>query len=199
MADFKNVKEILDTFNLSFKFEKFFDINTVPRKKLNPYFLKNLDFALANRGQTDKEFFISEFIVVPFLREAWQNHVKVTLFSHPNLKVKDFNLYPDYLIGGKDKTGLKILQKPLLLTIEAKDEKIEQGWFEALQQLVAARLMNNDDNITIHAIVTTGDLWYFGKLEKGVFIRHPIPVGITQPNLLMSVIEHVFDECEKYV
>lgn len=197
--DFSNIKEILDAYQLLFRYDKFIDYHKVTKISLPQYFLDNLDFTMANRGPADKEFFSSEFIIVPFLFEAWRKHSKITLFSHPNLKVKDFNLYPDYIIAGKDKTGLKILQKPLLLTVEAKDEKVEQGWFEALMQMVAARLMNETNSIPVYGIVTTGDNWFFGKLEDNIFTRHPIPVGIDDPERLISVLNHVFSACESYV
>jgi len=196
--NFSSAKEILDAYQLTFKYDKFIDYQNVTKINLHQYFLDKLDFILANRGQADKEFFSSEFIIAPFLFEAWRRHSKVNLFSHPNLKVQDFNLYPDYIIAGKDKTGLKVLQKPLLMTVEAKDEKIEQGWFEALMQMVAARLMNETNDIPIHAIVTTGDFWYFGKLENDTFIRHPTPIGISDTESLISVLNHIFSLCEAY-
>ncbi len=196
--NFSSSKEILDAYQLQFKYDKFIDYQNVTKVSLPDYFLSNLDFSLSNRGQADKEFFSSEFIIVPFLFETWKKHPKITLFSHPNLKVQDFNLYPDYVITGKDKTGLKILQKPLLLTVEAKDEKVEQGWFEALMQMVAARLMNETNDIPIHAIVTTGDFWYFGKLENDTFTRHPTPISIDDPESLVSILNHVFSLCEAH-
>jgi len=196
--NFSNSKEILDAYQLLFKYDKFIDYQSVTKVSLPQYFLDNLDFSLVNRGQADKEFFRSEFIIVPFLFEAWKKHPKITLFSHPNLKVKDFNLYPDYIIAGKDKTGLKVLQRPLLLTVEAKDEKVEQGWFEALMQMVAARLMNENDDIPVHAIVTTGDYWHFGKLEGNTFVRHPTYIGVNDPENLISILNHIFSLCEAH-
>jgi len=196
--NFSSSKEILDAYQLMFKYDKFIDYQKVTKIKLEKYFLDQLDFMLINRGQADKEFFTAEFIISPFLYEAWRRHSKITLFSHPNIKVQDFNLYPDYIIAAKDKTGLKVLQKPLLMTVEAKDEKVEQGWSDALMQMVAARLMNESDDIPIHAVVTTGDNWYFGKLEDDTFTRHPTPVGIDDPESLISVLNHIFSLCEAH-
>lgn len=194
--NFSSSKEILDAYQLTFKYDKFIDYQSVTKVSLHQYFLDKLDFTLSNRGQADKEFFSAEFIIAPFLFEAWRRHTKVNLFSHPNLKVQDFNLYPDYIIAAKDKTGLKILQKPLLMIVKPDDEKIKEGWFDALVQMVAARLVNETDNIPVHAIVTTGDSWYFGKLEDNIFIRHPLPLGIDKPESLMSVLNHIFSLCE---
>jgi len=196
--NFSSIKEILDAYQLQFRYDKFIDYQSLAKIEIEQYFLDKLDFSLVNRGQGDKEFFSAEFIIAPFLYEAWKRHSKITLFSHPNIKVQDFNLYPGYIIAAKDKTGLKILQKPLLMTVEAKDEKVKQGWFDALMQMVAARLMNENDDIPIHAIVTTGDYWHFGKLEGNTFTRHPTHIGVNDPESLISVLNHVFSLCEAH-
>jgi len=196
--NFSTSKEILDAYQLQFRYDKFIDYKNIAKLSLPQYFLDNLDFALMNRGQADKEFFSAEFIIAPFLYEAWRRHPKITLFSHPNLKVQDFNLYPDYIIAAKDKTGLKVLQKPLLIMVKPEDEKIKQAWFDALMQMVAARLMNETNDIPVHAIVTTGDGWYFGKLEGNTFTRHPIPIGLNKPENLISVLNHIFSLCEAH-
>ncbi|MEM9850072.1 MAG: hypothetical protein AAF847_19430 [Bacteroidota bacterium] len=196
---FNNIAEILEHYGIEFEYNKFFAIDEIAELQLDDFFIRDLEFSLSNRGAHDKEFFSSEFIIVPFLKEAWKRHEKVTLFSHVNLKVNEFNLYPDYILGGKHKTGVKILQKPLLLTIEAKDEKVEQGWMEALLQLIAAQQFNQTDQVPVHAIVTTADNWYFGKLTAQLFQRHPFPVGIDDPEKLFGVLDYIFSECEKYV
>ena len=77
--NFKNTKEILDTYNLSFKFEKFIDYASIISQPASKWFLEDLDFSLSNRGTADKEFFNSEFIVVPFLKETWKRHAKGVL------------------------------------------------------------------------------------------------------------------------
>lgn len=195
--NFKNLNEILKYFHLEFMFEKFIDFYAISTIEPDAKFKKDLDFALANRGEEDKEAFVSEFIIVPFLKEIWERHSGVNLFSHVSVSLDDLTLIPDYLLAAKTSTGLKTLDKPLLLTIEAKNEKFDEGWFQALLQLIACQKMNETDSIPVYAIVTTGDTWQFGKLERGLFIRHPVPVSLDKPEKLFGILDYLFAECEK--
>ncbi|MEM9884869.1 MAG: hypothetical protein AAF849_03185 [Bacteroidota bacterium] len=195
---FKNSAEVLDHYGLDFDYQEFINYDEITPVDIPDHFLKDLKFSLSNRGKDDKEFYGSEFLIVPFLKEAWKLHPKVFLFSHPYLQVNDFTLYPDYVVTARSRSGIKIFQKPILMTVEAKDEQVEKGWFDALLQMVAARELNSTDRVPIQAIVTTADFWYFGKLENQSFIRHPFPVGITDPELLLGVLSYLFGKCEEY-
>ncbi|MCP4104094.1 MAG: hypothetical protein GY749_00915 [Desulfobacteraceae bacterium] len=195
--DFKNSNEILKHFHLEFQFEKFINFDSTHSVGPDEKFKAELDFSLMNRGEDDKEAFACEFLIVPFLKETWMRHPKVSLFSHVTIKVDDFNLVPDYLVATKPSTGIKSLDKPLLLTTEAKNEKFDEGWFQALQQLIACQKINKTDKITIYAIVTTGDIWQFGKLEKHLFSRHPVSVSLDNTGKLLGILDFLFSECEK--
>jgi hypothetical protein len=45
------------------------------------------------------------------------------------------------------------LYKPLLLTVEAKNEKFDEGWTQALLQSVVCQKINGTPNIPILSIV----------------------------------------------
>jgi hypothetical protein len=47
-----------------------------------------------------KEFFTSEFIIVPFLKKIWKRHPGLNLFSYVQIKV---DVVPDYLVSSKGK------------------------------------------------------------------------------------------------
>jgi hypothetical protein len=89
--------------------------------------LEDLEFAMTHRGAVDKEAFACEFLIVPFLKEAWKRHPDLNLFSHLSIQVNDLTAIPDYLVSVKTQTGWKDLTTPLLLVVEAKDEKFEEG------------------------------------------------------------------------
>jgi len=135
--DFNNADDILENFNLTFCFDKFFDYETVDPVQTAEWFKEEVDFSLSNRGEDDKEFFTSEFIIVPFLKEIWKKHPGLNLFSHVQIKADDLILIPDYLVSSKSRTAYKILKKPLLLTVEAKNEKFEEGF--VIHQTVVKR------------------------------------------------------------
>jgi len=195
--DLKDVGEVLEKFGLNFRFDKFIDLKKVQGIEAESWFHEIIDFSLSNRGVDDKEFFTSEFIIVPFLREIWRRHPRLSLFSHVQIRDEERILIPDYLISSKNPTGFKKLHKPLLLTVEAKNEKFEEGWLDALLQSVVCRKINGTDEIPIFSIVTTGDVWQFGKLETATFVRHPIPASLQDTGRLLGILDMLFSECEK--
>lgn len=200
LQELKTTDEILEYFDLKFQFSKFFDSEEISTLTPDEKFLSQLEFSLMNKGAEDKEAFTCEFLIVPFLREIWQRHPgKLSLFSHITIKVDEFHLIPDYVISSKSPRGLKKLHRPLLLIIEAKDEKFEQGWSQALLQLLACQKLNKTDKLPVQAIVTTGDIWQFGKIEGKLFIRHPIPISIEDPGKLLGILDHFFSECERAI
>lgn len=197
--DFKNLNEIVTHFHLTFRFDTFIDFQAVSLFEPNEKFRHDLDFALRNRGEDDKEAFVSEFIIVPFLREIWERHPGVNVFSHVGIALDDLTLIPDYLVAAKPLSGVKVLETPLLATIEAKNEKFDEGWFQALLQLLACQQMNAAEGLPVYAIVTTGDTWQFGKLEYRSFVRHPIPVSLNALEQLCGILDDLFTLCETNV
>jgi hypothetical protein len=65
-----------------------------------------------------------------------------------------------------------VLEKPLLIVVEAKRNDFEQGWGQCLAELVAAQKINDDAARPVYGLVTDGNLWQFGKLAQDVFIRN---------------------------
>ena len=190
-------EELLETYQLQFTMEEFFTLSTLPKAAASEAFQEELRFAVRHRGSDDKEAFTSEFIVVPFLRETWQRHPRLNLFSHVAINAENVTVIPDYLVTAQAPTGYKSVYKPLLLTIEAKDERFEQGWEQALQQSIVCQQINQNPAIPIFSIVTTGDFWEFGKLGGRIFLKHPLPASIQHPDEVLSVLDALFAACEQ--
>jgi len=195
--DFKNIVDILEHFNLQYERSEFLDYKTIPPLELEDWFLDDLKFSFSKVGTDDKEAFMCEFVIVPFLKKVWKLHRKLNLFSHVQLKTEDFTIVPDYLVTGANKRGFKFVEKPLLVTVEAKYEKFNEGWFQAAMQMVAARQMNKNNAIPVYSVVTTGELWQFGKLENSIIYQHPISVSVQNPQQIAGVLSYIFGECEK--
>jgi hypothetical protein len=195
--DFKNIVDVLKYYRLPYKRIEFIDFSIIQPVLLEEWFTDDLKFALENVGLDDKEAFMSAFVIVPFLRKVWKLYKNLNLFSHVQLKTEYYTVIPDFLITGKTELGYKAVEKPLLVTVEAKYEKFNEGWFQAAMQMIAARQMNENNEIPIYGIVTTGDLWQFGKLENNTFYQHPISVNIEKPEHLTGVISYIFGECDK--
>jgi hypothetical protein len=83
--------------------------------------------------------------------------------------------------------------------VEAKNEKFDEGWAQALLQSIVCQKINGTDEIPILSIVTTGDIWQFGKFEKKRFIKHPISASIQHIEELLGILDVLFSECEKVI
>jgi hypothetical protein len=196
-ADFKNNSEILLYFGLQIQSSEFIDFETITPIETPVHLKKEIQFAIAERGNTDMEFYACEFLIAPVLREVWMRNSRVKLFSHPQIKYEDLVLIPDYVVTPKDRTGANTFQKPLLITVEAKNDDFELGWSDAYKQLIVARYLNKNEEIPIYAMVSIGKAWEFGKLDKKIIYRHPATVGIDNPNKLLGILDFIFADCVK--
>ena len=196
---FTTSKEILEQYQLHYTIDEFINFEKILPVEVPDWFKKDMRFSLVNRGEEDKEAFASEFIIAPLLKETWKRHPRLSLFSHVQISADDLTVIPDYLLSSKDPTGYKTIHKPLLLTVEAKNEKFDEGWFQALLQSVLCQKINETNEIPIISIVTTGDVWQFGKLEKQLFTKHPISFSIQNLEGLLGILNELFSECENVI
>jgi hypothetical protein len=196
-ADFKNNSEMLAYFGYEVKNEEFIDFEKTSEVELPLLIKEDFKFALANRGNTDKEFYACEFFILPLLKEAWKRNPKIKLFSHPQIKYEDLILVPDYVVTPKDRIGLNTFTKPLLITVEAKNDDYELGWSDVFKQIVVARLINQNDQIPVYAVVSIGTGWQIGKLDGNIIYRHPTPFGLDNPNKLLGILDFIFADCVK--
>lgn len=162
------------TFNSIAEVAKKFDIevadknNFLKEKELTtPDFL----FSMIQKNLKDKTNYISEYaicetLIRPILDAVATNYA-VKVWSHIPYNVdKEKGLIgePDYLIATRTKYGEMAI--PSLCIIEAKRENFDEGWTQALAEMVASSLLGAK---TCYAMVTTGAIWQFGKLENTVF------------------------------
>ncbi len=197
MTEFKNTQNILKKFNLTFLMESFINLKMAETMELPAFLLEDLQFALAHVGPADKEAFTCEFIIVPFLKESWKRHSQLNLFSHVAIQADDLVAIPDYIVAAPTSTGWKELEKPLLLTTEAKYEKFDEGWTQALLQAIICQKMNQTVELPILMIVTNGEVWQFGQLAGQKFMRHPISAVLSHPAELLGTLDKIFARCEE--
>ncbi len=195
ITDFKTNAELLTHFGIRVSTEKFINFDEIATIEIPQLLREDLTFLLSNRGDTDMEAYACEALIFPLLKEAWKRNPKAKLFSHPRMAYEDTVLIPDYVVTSKDKLGLNSFQKPLLITVEAKNEDYAQGWADAYRQLMVARLINENNAISIYALVSIGEGWQIGKLEGNMIYKHPLPLSILYPNQLLSVLDYIFADC----
>lgn len=198
MKDYKNMNDILDDFKINYLSEDFIDYDIIKNQDLGNEFKQDLKYSLSNISNQDKEYFVRDFIVSPFIFKAWRLHPKLALFSHPYLKSDDIQCYPDYLFTARHPRGYKEMYKPLLVTIEAENEEFSNGWQQALLQMIVSQQINNDKSIPIYSVVSNGKYWEFGKLHHDLFTRNSTPISIQSPEKVLGVLSYIAGECEKY-
>ena len=194
-SDFTDSSQMLLHLGLKATTEEFIDLDAITPIEIPIYLKEDLKFIMANRGASDLEFYACEFLIAPFLKEAWKRNPKAKLFSHPQIKHEDLILVPDYVVTSRDKSGLNSFQKPLLITVEAKKDDYDLGWADAYKQLIVARLINNNNDIPIYALISSGKGWEFGKLEGNIIYKHPTTFGLDNPNKLLGILNYIFADC----
>ncbi|TGO02725.1 hypothetical protein PN36_20070 [Candidatus Thiomargarita nelsonii] len=113
------------------------------------------------------EFAVCDAIIRPIIGIVAENY-NLKVWSHVSYNVdeeKGLVGEPDYLIAPKTKYGA--MARPSLCVIEAKKDDFDDGWAQALSEMVASSLLGTH---ICYGIVTTGAIWQFGKLEKSVFV-----------------------------
>ncbi len=156
---------------------------------------ENIPLALAINTEKAR----SEMIVTPILIELRKIvDREISLFSGT-----DFNVDPkqglngtcDFIIS-KSKEQL-FLKTPIITIIEAKNESIKGGLPQCIAAMLAAQILNDQENTSIsnvYGAVTSGNNWKFLKLhEKSAFIDID-EYYINDPGkilgILLNMVEH---------
>ncbi len=156
-----------------------------------PILFSRLENKLKDGTSYLNEFAICESIIRPILDivaetyplKVW-SHVSYTVDAEQGLVGE-----PDYLIAPATKYGA--MAQPALCVIEAKKDDFENGWTQALAEMVASNLLGAQ---LCYGIVTTGAIWQFGKLENQVFVIDPRYLSATtELQRVFNSINWLFD------
>ncbi len=197
-SHFKNVSQVIEQYPLRYRREEF--LPDVPAE-IPEWFMENIKFSLNRQAENENEFFFRESLIFPFLQQTWKQHSLLKLWSHQSL-VYDDQLCgePDYFISvWRDEVIDKFVNTPLLAVAEAKKQDFEGGWGQCLAAMLACQKNNQNENLTVYGIVSTGMIWEFGKLLRDTFTKHPLSYSIAEPQKVLGNLDYVFTECEKQV
>jgi hypothetical protein len=159
------------------------------------------DFSRIEKKLVDELNFINEVticerIISPILELVSEQHASLKIWSHVPYNVdqaKGLVGEPDYLVAPKTKYG--DMGIPPLCIVEAKKDNFEQGWTQALAEMVAASFQGAD---ACYGIVTTGKIWEFGRLEQGLFTRDPQQISATRElQVVFDTLNWVFSEVNR--
>ena len=162
--------------------------------------IPDYDLGRIEKKLTDDLSFINETticerIISPILELVSDQYESLKIWSHVPYNVdqeKGLVGEPDYLIAPRTKYG--DMGVPPLCIVEAKKDNFEEGWTQALAEMVAASFQGAD---VCYGVVTTGNTWVFGKMEQQMFIRDPKKFSATV-NLqeIFDVLNWVFHRAE---
>lgn len=194
-SDFKTIAEVQKRYQIKYKESHFI----VPKAiQLSSQFLEDFEFFKQNIDIFTSEASRSEIIISPLLREVYKRH-----YTHYSFWIQKGISYdevlwgtPDYIIATKSKLGKTVLEKPIIVIVEAKKNDFEQGWGQCLAELVAAQKLNEAPQRAVYGIVTDGNLWQFSKLLEDELIKDVENFTIDNLSALYGALDFVLEAAE---
>jgi hypothetical protein len=177
-SDFK-LDQLLKIFSLKLREspDYFGNLSPIaPSDHLSFTLKRNLNLAVSINTEKAR----SEFIIAPILLELKQQYnEQISLFSGVDFTVDNqagLNGVCDFLISLSPEQLL--IQAPVLLLVEAKNENLKSGFAQCMAEMVAAQRFNQQQEHPIdpiYGVVTIGTIWRFLALSD-----HQITVDTTE-------------------
>jgi hypothetical protein len=195
-GNFKSFEDVAIKFDISIKRDRFIQEKPLEIESL---FFDFISDKLAAANSYVSEEAICENIIANILNIVQRNYT-LQIWSHVSFKVSEEDGLvgvPDFLIAPASKIDT-LFKSPVICVAEAKKENLNEGWAQTLAEMIAAQRFNQNEEREIYGIVTTGELWQFGKL-KGALLTRDIVACSASENLhkLLEVLNWLFFEAEK--
>ncbi len=159
---------------------------------------KRLSSVVALRNESAR----SNQIITPILNVVVDKHESLHLWIEEPFNVDENNGLtgtPDYLIALV--TSTEEMELPPICVIEAKQDRFNEGWTQALAEMVAASMVadREKESFICYGIVTTGKAWEFGKLENRVFTREPDQISTRDLQYLFDTLNWIISLAKKEI
>ncbi|WP_293017476.1 MULTISPECIES: hypothetical protein [unclassified Moorena] len=149
------------------------------------------------------------------LRELYKKYYKTYAFWIKKSIFYDQVLSgtPDYIFSTKSELGKTVLEKPLVIIVEANKNDFQQGWGQCLAELVASkkilgalsvgelnspRVAPQDVQRPVYGIVNDGNLWQFGRLQRDIFTQNIDNFTIDKLSGLYGALDYLILLTENY-
>lgn len=194
-SDFKNIGEVQKKYRIKYKEDIFIK---APEVQLSEYFVKDFGFCKENMDAFSSDASRREVVISPILREVYkQYYTKYSFWIQKSISYDDILCgTPDYIFSEKSELGKTVLEKPIVIIVEAKRNDFEQGWGQCLAELVAVQKINDDSQHPVYGVVTDGNLWQFGKLEKDCFFKNTENFTVDNLSLLYGALNYVIQAAD---
>jgi hypothetical protein len=153
---------------------------------------ENIPLALAIATEKAR----SEMIIVPILIELRKLvDRQISLFSGVDFTVdeaKGLNGVCDYIISRSPHQ--LVVNAPILMLVEAKNEDMKRGLSQCLAEMVAAQLFNlreGNANQPVYGVVSTGSNWRFLTLEERTVLIDLPEYFINQIGKILGILLHL--------
>ncbi len=194
-SDFKNVADVQKKYDIKYQEEVFIVAeDTKPPESFSidfEFYKKNIDIFSSEASR-------SEIVISPILREIYKKYYKkYSFWIQKNIFYdKILSGTPDYIFSGRSELGKTVLDRPIVIVVEAKRNDFEQGWGQCLAELVAVQKINDDFERPVYGIVTDANLWQFGRLKKNVFSKEPENFTIDKLSRLYGALNFIIQLAE---
>jgi hypothetical protein len=171
LTDFKSADEVQKAYQIRYVEQDF--ITFVPKTPPEG-FVREFEFNRENFDIFSSEASRCEAVIYPVLREACKSFISgYSLWSHKSIAADSaLTGTPEYIIAKRSSLGKNVLERPLVLVAEAKQNDFVRGWGQCLAEMVAAQRLNGDPNRAVYGVVTDGEIWQFGQLLGSLFTKN---------------------------
>jgi hypothetical protein len=156
---------------------------------------------LKNRRNFVSENAVCEMVTAPILALVAEKH-DLPVWSHVRFDVSEsegLTGIPDFLLAPTSKTGFTFTS-PVVCVAEVKKENFEEGWTQALSEMIAAQKFNKTTEKPIYGIATSGSMWQFGKLlDKELIIDPRIYSATLNVQQVLDVLNWFLGEAQKSI
>ncbi|MGF1524263.1 MAG: hypothetical protein ACFBSF_18235 [Leptolyngbyaceae cyanobacterium] len=195
LSNYKSLGETVQEFQITYTEADF--VSEV-RFTIADYFRKDLTLMMREAVVDNSEAAICENLVYPILKEVWKSYrQKFLIWSQKFLNYSsDLSGFPEYILARRSPLGKVVFDKPYFVLVEAKLDDFDSGWGQCLAEMIAAERLNDGLDIIVFGIVSNGNVWQFGKLEKATFTQNLTFYTIQELDRLFAVVNYIFRQCE---
>jgi hypothetical protein len=192
---FQTLQEVLQTYQIQVCGDEF--VQLIPLT-VNSQLRERLAFFKVHAPLNVSEEAICEFLIAPILQEMWLLYADaLTLWSHAHFgEAAPLKGFPDYFFTRRSPLG-RVMDQPYVLFIEAKSNDFDAAWAQCLAAMLAAQKLNAQPRQVIHGSVSSGEVWYFGKLEGTVLTQDPRAYTITHLEELFAALHYLFEQAKQ--
>ena len=196
--EFKTIAQVQEKFGLIVKESENLFVDIQPLA-ISDYLQETLkrNLTIANAINTEKVR--SELLIAPILLEIRQIFdQKVSFFSGTEFNVDveaGLNGFCDFLLTASSE--IYEISCPVITLVEAKNENIRGSLGQCMAEMVAAQLFNaqNQPNLPIYGVVTTGTVWKFLRLENHIIWIDQEDYFIKEIDKLLGILASPFYTC----